>query len=195
MTKENVSEKSMGGNAPPNLFLQYLVFGVVLLIGIGSILIMAYPLFSNEGKFLEKMADPEVARGVITFIFVLGTITVAILLTLAILLRQSPIKEIEQRYRLGRETLSILIGVVGTIIGFYFGTTSGSAPDPATAQDGKPPVEIVVPKTTETNSATAQNGKPPVEIVVPKTTETNPATVQNGKPPVENVTPKTTETE
>ena len=47
------------------------------------------------------------------------------------LLRQDP--EIEKRFRQGREVLTILIGVVGTIVGFYFGA--------ATVEE-LPPLEI-----------------------------------------------------
>lgn len=101
--------------------LQFWVYLVLTLMGVGILVILGGS-FLGDALFLQRLRNMEYARGLITFVFTLGTITIAIMLTLAVLLRQDP--EIEKRFRQGREVLTILIGVVGTIIGFYYGAAT-----------------------------------------------------------------------
>jgi hypothetical protein len=129
-SNEKTSSTSTASGGVHSKGLQLWVYGVLTLMGVGILVILGWS-FYKDASFLQRLGNTEYARGLITFVFTLGTIAIAIMLTLAVLLRQDP--EIEKRFRQGREVLTILIGVVGTIVGFYFGA--------ATVEE-LPPLEI-----------------------------------------------------
>jgi DNA mismatch repair ATPase MutL len=78
-----------------------------------------------------KLHNPDLARGVITFIFAVGTVGIALLLTVGALVG----KYSGDEFTKAKEVLTILIGVFGTILGFYFGASK--AP-PATSAPASP---------------------------------------------------------
>lgn len=95
----------------------FTVLGVVLL---GTIV---WGLSNVEGGFLKSLADEKNARGLITFLIVLTTVGIALILALStIVLDDSP--ENDKRFDRGKQVLTILIGVLGTIVGFYFGSAT-----------------------------------------------------------------------
>lgn len=73
-----------------------------------------------QDTILDKLGDPAYARGVITFLFALGTIGIALALTSAALLRDGDAEEAGKRFDRGKDVLTILVGILGAIIGFYF---------------------------------------------------------------------------
>jgi hypothetical protein len=73
------------------------------------------------------MATPEYARGLITFLFAVVTISSAFFLIVAGLVENHD-EASEKQFQHGKEVLSLLLGVFGTIVGYYFGSThSGSS--------------------------------------------------------------------
>lgn len=97
------------------LVLTGFVIAVVLVIGI----------FVSD-TFLGMMAQPDHARGLITFLFSFATIAVIVLVAIAVF--WMPPSEVETRFRSAKDVITILVGVLGTVLGFYFGTTSNTAP-------------------------------------------------------------------
>jgi hypothetical protein len=102
-------------NQPPKdwvyplvLLIVFSVLGVIALVGvlwlIGS----------------EKLQSDEAARNVITVVVTIGTLVIALLLVLAVTLQQDG--KATERFEKGKEVLAILVGILGTIVGFYFGT-------------------------------------------------------------------------
>lgn len=94
---------------------------VVLLVGI------IYVLFRPSGTVIEGLPDAAYARGVITFIIAVATIAIALILTVTAVQRgQSTDKEEREaaagRFERGKQVLTILVGILGTIVGFYFGS-------------------------------------------------------------------------
>jgi hypothetical protein len=85
-------------------------------------------LFLNPA-FFGLMAQVNQARGLITFLFAFATI--AITLLVAITTFWMPKDEVQLRFEKAKDLLTILIGVMGTILGFYFGTIN-SNPSPTT---------------------------------------------------------------
>ena len=75
------------------------------------------------------IAKTEFARGMITLLFGVGTIIIALILTLTAILQAG--LTAEERFKYGMQVLTVLMGVFGTILGFYFGA--------ATRTDGTPP--------------------------------------------------------
>src|SRR5258708_34816528 len=84
------------------------------------ILIAFIIIFPWGHKFLEKIAEPAVARGLITFLFALSTVAIAIILAISTVIFPGE-PEGDKRFDRGKQVLSVLIGVLGTIVGFYFG--------------------------------------------------------------------------
>lgn len=71
---------------------------------------------------IRPLADAQYARGLITFLVASAAVLIALVLTLfAVTSNLDP--EQEGRFNRGKEVLTIFIGVLGTIVGFYFGST------------------------------------------------------------------------
>ena len=91
----------------------------------------------DKGLVLAKMGQVEFARGLITYLFAVVTIGTAVVLVVsALTAAETPAHE--RRFERGKEILSLLLGVFGTIVGFYFGSEV-TASRPA----GKFQVEVV----------------------------------------------------
>jgi hypothetical protein len=91
-----------------------MLLAIVLLIG-------ATTLGLDKGLVLAHMGQVEFARGLITYLFAVVTIGTAVVLVVAALTAdETPAHE--KRFERGKEILSLLLGVFGTIVGFYFGS-------------------------------------------------------------------------
>lgn len=109
-------------------------FWAVLLGGAAIFALFGYAL---DPAMLAGLARPEEARGLITFLFGVATVGIALVIVLAVFLSTGSKEEVAERFRMGKDILAVLIGVFGTIIGFYFGSELTQTP-PA-------PVEAAVP--------------------------------------------------
>jgi len=78
----------------------------------------------------------EYARGLITLIFSGGTMLIAVLLVLYVITSDSAVAK--ERFGHGKEVLTLLIGVFGTILGFYFGKSDVVPPAPAPTEQRIP---------------------------------------------------------
>lgn len=91
---------------------------VVVIVTFVAILVWGFFITLRDDATL---ANVEIARGLITFIFATGTMMVAlIVLLIGVFLKQGD--DGEERFTRGKDVLTILIGILGAIIGFYFGT-------------------------------------------------------------------------
>jgi hypothetical protein len=91
-----------------------MLLAIVLLIG-------ATTLGLDKGLVLAHMGQVEFARGLITYLFAVVTIGTAVVLVVSALTSdETPANE--RRFERGKEILSLLLGVFGTIVGFYFGS-------------------------------------------------------------------------
>jgi hypothetical protein len=91
-----------------------MLLAIVLLIG-------ASTLGWDKGLVLAKMGQVEFARGLITYLFAVVTIGTAVVLVVSALTSEDT-EAHERRFQRGKEILSLLLGVFGTIVGFYFGS-------------------------------------------------------------------------
>ena len=81
---------------------------------------------TQEGM-LRSMRDPEYARGLITYLYAVVTIGTAVVLVVSALLGDEKVKQDD-----GRQVLGLLLGVFGTIVGFYFGNAASGKQTQAT---------------------------------------------------------------
>jgi hypothetical protein len=98
------------------------IAALALLLVVAVIALIASAVFGIDRGVLTNMADREYARGLITFLFAVVTIGTALVLVVSALLGSSDHLQ-EKRFQQGKEVLSLLLGVFGTILGFYFGST------------------------------------------------------------------------
>lgn len=99
--------------------------GVLIAFGCAALIFIFWSLKPREGELLEILSKQDHARGLITFLVALTTVVIGVILALStIALEDSP--ENDKRFDRGKQIFSILIGVLGTIIGFYFGRADDS---------------------------------------------------------------------
>lgn len=108
-------------------FIGLIAGGIILAI------FLAWGLYFSP-TFLSSLAQVEQARGLITFLFAFATIGIMILIAISLLWVNN--EDIEPRFTKAKDFLTILVGLLGTIIGFYFGSPSskGEQPTAASAQ-------------------------------------------------------------
>jgi hypothetical protein len=97
--------------------LQPVPLVALLMIGGVMFLLLSAIFDLDRGRVLMNMGRPEFARGVITYLFTIVTIGTAIVLIISAL--QGSDKEHFDR---GKEVLGLMLGVFGTMVGFYFGS-------------------------------------------------------------------------
>lgn len=83
-----------------------LIFGIV------------YALYANL-PVIKNLSDPSFARGLITFIIALATIGLAFIMVFQSFSGMAT----DNSFRRAREVFAGLMGVLGTIVGFYFGSS------------------------------------------------------------------------
>jgi len=112
---------------------EYVVIAVVTVAFVAAII---YKLGS-----VEDLARLEVARGLITFLVTLGTVAIAIMLSLTAILT----RDFDKRIVVGKEILTILVAVLGTIVGFYYGATAAK-PAEAGGANNRSAISVEAPK-------------------------------------------------
>lgn len=97
--------------------------GIVLLIILGILFAIIFgTLASSGGEFLQKLKDIEIARGLITFLVVVAAISIALIIAVYVLASNESTVQIKERFTFAKDVLTILIGILGTVLGFYYGT-------------------------------------------------------------------------
>jgi len=100
-----------------------------------AILYLFYLAFG--GLSLTDLAKPDIARGLLTFLFGVTTVGIAIIVVLSVFLGQGTKEDLGERFQRGKDILTILIGVFGAILGFYFGSAGGPGSGPPPAQQAQ----------------------------------------------------------
>jgi hypothetical protein len=101
--------------------------GIALtLMGLVIILIIGFAIFNDT--FLGRMTDIGSARGLITFVFTIGTMGIAVFILIALFTGDPNDPASQARFNSSKEILTTLIAILATVVGFYFGS--------ATREDG-----------------------------------------------------------
>jgi len=85
-----------------------------------AILILFGVLLRQDNGILAALRDKETARGLITFLIAVTTMGIAIILAISTLLANDETED--KRFDRGKQVLTVLIGLLGTIVGFYYGS-------------------------------------------------------------------------
>jgi hypothetical protein len=114
----------------------------LVLTGLLSTCILFVIIFGliTKNPIIRELSSIDYARGLITFVFAIGTIGIALLVAMGALIGNLSANTITT----AKEVLTILIGIFGTILGFYFGTP------PSTERDTLRNTLIVSPPTLQT---------------------------------------------
>jgi hypothetical protein len=88
-----------------------------------TIAVFAVLIFAMAGNWpvIDRLANPDFARGLITFLICITTIGLGLLLVAEALFGSTD-NQADERFRRGREVFTVLMGILGTIVGFYFGS-------------------------------------------------------------------------
>jgi hypothetical protein len=118
-----------------------------LLILLAVILLIAATVLGwDKGNVLQNLQNGLYARGLITYLFAVGTIGGVVVLILAALTSPGG-DEAKENFARAKEVLSLLLGIFGTIIGFYFGSIKSEQEGPVGSGG---PVQVSVPASTDT---------------------------------------------
>ncbi len=126
----------------------------------------------NKADFLELLREPEYARGLITSLVSVAAITLGFVIVMFAFFGSSD-QFTEARFRRAREIFVAMMGVLGTIVGFYFGSTD-SKKTPLKLSDIK--VETIEDKKVATMFVAG--GSPPYHYLMKA--ETDGITDQSG---------------
>jgi hypothetical protein len=121
---------------------------LALIVVVSTIAMIGAAVLGIDKGVLSNMSKSEFARGLITYLFAVVTIGTAVVLVLSALLGTEG--EIhERRFQRGKEILALLLGVFGTIVGFYFGSAVSPKAETMALQLSTPDVD---PRVAEAGS-------------------------------------------
>jgi hypothetical protein len=130
------------------------------LFGVLVAAILSFGIF--RGNFLSSIAKPEQARGLITFLFSVTTIAIFLLIAVATFYMDKT--QLGDRFDKAKDVLTLMIGIFGTILGFYYGSLAN-----ATGEGGvmrlaniEVPSVVVAPDEKTTVTATVLGGIAPI---------------------------------
>jgi hypothetical protein len=130
--------------------LRHPVVFIALLILAGVFILIGAAILGIDSGVLRGMAEARFARGLITYLFAVVTIGTAVLLIVSALTSGTADAD-KEKFQRGKEVLSLLLGVFGTIVGFYFGSELGE-----TAQRAMQDLELSSPLVGATEVASGQ---------------------------------------
>jgi hypothetical protein len=137
----------------------------VVVIAFGFLAFLVYGVLGRR-QVIDQLSRIEYARGLITYILAVGTIAIAMIVAIGGLLARDT--EAEKRFGRGKEVLTILMGVLGTIVGFYYGSQAGEAGPAEELSITAPLVSNVSPFVGEKTALTSlfRGGKPPYQYEI-----------------------------
>ena len=110
---------------------ELLTLVALIVTGLAIAGVLIFGIFVSR-SFLPELGQVEIARGLITFLFAFALISIVVLVAIAVFWMEA--EEIELRYSKVKDLLAILVGIFGTIMGFYFATPSQPPPSPLSLQ-------------------------------------------------------------
>jgi hypothetical protein len=131
------------------IFLSAFAIAVFIMLAVGM----------TNLSFFSSLAQVDQARGLITFLVAICAVAVILLTAINIFWGDNK-AEFEERFKAAKDLVTLVVGVLGTILGFYFGSISG---DHLLQLNIEKPTSYqpVVVKSNLAVAATAKNGSGP----------------------------------
>lgn len=108
--------------SPPKAPFAWLVILVLLVL-----LLVAFSVMT-KGSFLQTITDVARVRSLITVAITFSTIFFALILIVqAFVGTDGDANDANERFRRAREIFTVLTGILGTIVGFYFGSATSDS--------------------------------------------------------------------
>src|SRR6516162_7652171 len=107
----------------------WMINPIVILVAtiiVSTIALIGAAVLGIDKGVLRSMGRPDFARGLITYLFSIVTIGTAAVIVLSSLTASPGDAAQDKQFQQGKEVLSLLLGVFGTIIGYYFGAEASS---------------------------------------------------------------------
>jgi len=172
-----VDEESAGGKSR---IFQILTVVQYLLLGL---LAVGFAWAISKG-FTDKnldLSNKEAARGMITYVVSVVTVAIGLILVMSAAFLSGS-KDLEKRFAFGKDVFTVLVGVLGTVMGFYYGQTAAAGGAANTQGQGQtiqisaPQLNPPAPKvgTDFTLTTTLTGGEKPYTYTV---TFSNPAAI------------------
>jgi hypothetical protein len=138
---------------------------LALIIEVSVVLLIGAAVLGIDKGVLLNMRHTEYARGLITYLFASVTIGTAVVLVVSALVgTETDVSQ--KRFERGKEILSLLVGVFGTIVGFYFGSSAGEMAADIHVSSLRLNPETVDVGGTVTVAAVVSGGQPPYRFGV-----------------------------
>ncbi|MEM0908565.1 MAG: hypothetical protein AAGJ94_14450 [Pseudomonadota bacterium] len=102
--------------------IRRVILGVVVVALIGVLIYLVQDALTGTDA-LQQLSEKDKARGLITLIVVVGTVGIALLLVVGIFLTPKDDTRFKERFDVGMQVLTALLAILGTVIGFYYGST------------------------------------------------------------------------
>lgn len=129
---------------PKMSFTQWVSAGPNL-VGIALVILLALGAYLMLNGILRPQPDVDGARSLLASLFSIATIVLAFSLMIGAFLTSGDNGAVKERFNLALQVFTPLIGIMGTILGFYFGTADKAAPNvPLAVADVVAPAEPVV---------------------------------------------------
>jgi hypothetical protein len=133
------------------------VFLIAIFILGGVFFGIGMAIIGKDSGVLARMSDSTFARGLITYLFAVVTVGTAVVIVVYSLTTGDADKQFER----GKDILSLLLGVFGTIVGFYFGSEKGKSEQQLQLTPLLLGSSDVAPGEMTTVSAHVKGGNPP----------------------------------
>jgi len=103
---------------------------VAAIIGFVCVGLIAWFIIAGGDIF----SAPDKARALITFAVAIVTVAIALIMVLYVVFAAGQDPEFKDRFSSGKDVLMVFVGILGTIMGFYYGTDKVSTKDIPTFQ-------------------------------------------------------------
>ena len=135
--------------------------GAFMLVLFGALIaaILTLGIFGFGGSLLTSIAKPEQARGLITFLFSVSTIAIFLLIAVATFYMDKT--QLGDRFDKAKDVLTLMIGIFGTILGFYYGSLANPTAEMRLANI-EALNKVVAPGEQLTVTATVLGGTTPI---------------------------------